>query len=115
MNKIRLTDLAGKPLIYYRRFDSIISLAFQNCGIEPDIFCRNDDARTCLQWADTGLGIALVPESISKITEHTNLVCREIDSDDTVTRMAAVYKKNGYVSNIAREFVSFFGEMMSLS
>ena len=115
LNKIRLTDLAGKPLIYYRRFDSIISLAFQNCGIEPDIFCRNDDARTCLQWADTGLGIALVPESISKITEHTNLVCREIDSDDTVTRMAAVYKKNGYVSNIAREFVSFFGEMMSLS
>ena len=114
-NNIRLTDLSGKPLIYYRRFDSIISLAFQNSGIMPNIFCRNDDARTCLQWASTGLGIALVPESISKIGEHTDLVFREIDSEDTVTRMAAVYKKNGYVSNIAKEFVSYFGELMSLS
>lgn len=115
MNKIRLTDLSGKPLIYYRRFDSIISLAFQNNGIEPNVFCRNDDARTCLQWASTGLGIALVPESISKTAEHADLVSREIDSEDTVTRMAAVYKKNGYVSNIAREFVSYFGKLMSLS
>ncbi|MEY8352357.1 LysR family transcriptional regulator [Lachnospiraceae bacterium 54-53] len=109
-NKIQLTDLTGKPLIYYRRFDSIISLAFQNRGIEPNIFCRNDDARTCLQWAKTGLGIALVPESISKTEEHTGLALRQIDSEDTVTCMAAIYKKNGYVSDIARKFVAFFGE-----
>ena len=37
---IRLTDLAGKPLIYYRRFDAIISMAFQNIGAAPNIFCR---------------------------------------------------------------------------
>lgn len=112
-DKIKLTDLTGKPLIYYRRFDSIISLAFQNNGIEPNIFCRNDDARTCLQWAKTGLGIALVPESISRMDEHSDLVLREIDSEDTVTCMAAVYKKNGYVSNIAKEFVTYFGEEMA--
>ncbi|MFW6678013.1 LysR family transcriptional regulator [Lacrimispora sp. AGF001] len=108
-NKVRITGLTGKPLIYYRRFDSIISLAFQNSGIEPDIFCRNDDARTCLQWAKAGLGIALVPQSICDITLQDNLMFKEIDSPDTVTQIAAVYKKNGYVSNIAREFVNSFG------
>lgn len=112
-DRIRLTDLAGKPLIYYRRFDSIISLAFQNSGIEPCIFCRNDDARTCLQWAQTGLGIALVPESISREGWPDCLSRREIDSADTVTQMAAIYKKDGYVSNIAREFVSYFGQTVA--
>lgn len=111
--KIRLTELSGKPLIYYRRFESIISLAFENIGVEPDIFCRNDDARTCIQWAKTGLGVALVPESISKTENHLDLALREIDSEDTVTRMAAVYKKNDYVSNIAREFVLHFKEQMN--
>lgn len=108
-DKVRITGLTGKPLIYYRRFDSIISLAFQNSGIEPDIFCRNDDARTCLQWAKAGLGIALVPQSICDIKLQDNLMFKEIDSPDTVTQIAAVYKKNGYVSNIAREFVTSFG------
>ncbi len=108
-DKVRITGLTGKPLIYYRRFDSIISLAFQNSGIEPDIFCRNDDARTCLQWAKAGLGIALVPQSICDIKVQDNLMFKEIDSPDTVTQIAAVYKKNGYVSNIAREFVNSFG------
>ncbi len=115
MNKIELTDLSGKPLIYYRRFDSIISLAFQNRGIEPTVFCRNDDARTSLQWAKTGLGIALVPESISRMEEYSGLAFCEIGSEDTVTRMAAVYKKNGYVSNIAREFVACFRNQISPS
>ena len=107
---IKLTELSGKPLIYYRRFDAIISTAFQNIGLEPYIFCRNDDARTCLQWAKSGLGIALVPKSISEMENSSGLVFRKIDSDDTVTRIAAVYKKNGYVSNIAKEFVSCFAK-----
>lgn len=110
--KIKLTELSGKPLIYYRRFESIISFAFQNIGVEPNIFCLNDDARTCLQWAETGLGVALVPESISKMENHADIVLKEIDSEDTVTRMAAVYKKNDYVSNIAKEFVTHFREQM---
>lgn len=112
-DKIKLTELAGKPLIYYRRFDAIISTAFQNIGIEPYIFCRNDDARTCLQWAGSGLGIALVPKSISEMEHSTGLIFQEIDSEDTVTRIAAVYKKIGYVSNIAKEFVSCFGAEIS--
>ncbi len=107
--KIRITDLVGKPLIHYRRFEAIISAAFQNIGMKPRVFCRNDDARTCLMWAGTGLGIALVPESISRM-KSKSLETRIIDSKETVTCMTAVYKKNGYVSNIAKEFVEGFGK-----
>lgn len=114
-HKISLTDLMGKPLIYYRRFDSIIALAFQNSGFVPNIYCRNDDARTCLQWAKAGLGIALVPKSISQTMGTDHLLFREIDSPDTVTQMAAVYKKNGYVSNIAKEFVAGFTDPLMVA
>lgn len=105
---IRLTDLAGKPLIYYRRFDSIISTAFQNTGLTPNVFCRSDDARTCLQWAAAGLGVALVPESIGRSGLNGDLSLRIIDAPETVTRMTAIYKKTGYVTNIAREFMDYF-------
>lgn len=106
--KIKLTDLAGKPLIYYRRFDSIISMAFQNTGAVPNVFCRSDDARTCLQWAAAGLGVALVPESIGRANLTGDLTLRIIDAPETVTRMTAICKKNGYVTNIAREFMDYF-------
>ena len=105
---ISLLDLAGKPLIYYRRFEAIISLAFQNAAATPNIFCRNDDARTCLIWASGGLGVALVPASISKLPIADGLAVKIIDSEDTTTQRAAIYKKNGYASQLAREFVESF-------
>ena len=107
-SSIALADLAGIPLIQYRRFDSMLSVAFQNAGIEPSIFCHNDDARTCLLWASAGLGVALVPETITNLPLSKGLSIHQIDNADTMTRMAAVYKKSGYVSNIAKEFVSYF-------
>ena len=107
-SSIALADLAGIPLIQYRRFDSMLSVAFQNAGIEPSIFCHNDDARTCLLWASAGLGVALVPETITNLPLSKGLSIHRIDNADTMTRMAAVYKKSGYVSNIAKEFVSYF-------
>lgn len=110
---ISLTDLIGIPLIQYRRFDSMLSVAFQNARITPSIFCHNDDARTCLLWASAGLGVALVPETLTRLPLTQNLAIHKISSHDTITRMAAVYKKNGYVSNIAKEFVSSFRSNVS--
>lgn len=105
---ISLHDLIGVPLIQYRRFDSVLSAAFQNARIHPTVFCRNDDARTCLLWASAGLGVALVPETLTKLSLTDHLAVHRISCADTTTRMAAVYKKNGYVSNIAKEFVTHF-------
>ena len=52
--------------------------------------------------------MALVPASISKLPIADGLAVKIIDSEDTTTQMAAIYKKNGYASQLAREFVESF-------
>ena len=76
--------------------------------IHLTLYRSNDDARTCLLWASAGLGVALVPETITNLPLSKGLSIHPIACPDTMTRMAAVYKKSGYVSNIAKEFVSYF-------
>lgn len=62
--EIMLKELAGLPLIVYRRWEKIILDEFEKEQVRPHIYCVADDARTCLRWAEEGLGTALVPESV---------------------------------------------------
>ena len=108
---LRLSALLGRPLIYYRRFDTIISQAFQNHGLRPDVLCKNDDARTSLQWAGAGLGIALVPENISRLGEGLGLEMHPVLCEEMVTRMAAVCLDNERpLSKVALNFLKVFEE-----
>ena len=108
---IRLSALLGRPLIYYRRFETIISQAFQNHGLRPDVLCKNDDARTSLQWAGAGLGIALVPENISRLGEGLGLEMHPVLCEEMVTRMAAVCLDNERpLSKVALNFLKVFEE-----
>lgn len=61
-------------------------------------------------WAKSGLGVAVVPKSISMLVEQDNLVTRDIACKELVTRTAAVYKKDGYISEIGKTFVDFWAK-----
>jgi len=99
------------PLNYYRRFEHIILPVFQNKGLTCNTFCKSDDARTPLMWAHSGLGVAVVPQSISELLEkRDDVIIREIDCPDFITRMTAIYKKDGYISSIGKAFVEFWGQ-----
>ena len=62
-DEIPLSALADKPLILYRRWEDMIFSAFSKQQLSCQIFCKNEDARTTLHWADAGLGIGIVPRS----------------------------------------------------
>jgi len=63
--QLRLTDLAGLPLIKYRRFNELFHVAFLEQAFEPIYVMTCDDARTAMHWANHQLGVALVPRSLA--------------------------------------------------
>ena len=61
---LHLKDLGDMPLILYRRWEKIILEECRKEKYSPDIYCVSDDARTCREWAEAGLGAAVAPMTV---------------------------------------------------
>lgn len=101
---IGVRDLAGKPLIFYRRWEKVLEEAFQEAGVEPYIFCKNDDARTTAFWAASGLGVGIVPGSVLPLLAGGEMVCRPLQEQRLRSRVAVVRDPGRYFSTIAAMF-----------
>lgn len=102
---ISIEHLNKKPLIIYRRFESIIISAFQKVEISPYIFCINDDSRTSLLWANAGLGVAIVPISSKNLVLANNLKFKVIDNESLFTQVAIITLENSSLSSVATNFL----------
>lgn len=100
-------DLSDIPLIYYRRYESIISSTLQRCGATPKCFCKSDDARTCLHWARAGLGVAIVPMSAAV---GGDLPYKVLEEESFKSSIAAVYRRDAEVSEAAKYLTSLFSK-----
>ncbi len=97
-DEIRVQDLGKKPLILYRRWEKIIRKAFEDAHVRPDVFCVNDDARTSLEWAAAGLGIALVPSSILHLMPHLD---HRILRDESLQSSICIIKRKDHLLPMA--------------
>jgi DNA-binding transcriptional LysR family regulator len=96
----------GKPIILYRRWKRILTDFFERNGVSPFYKCFNDDARSGLMWAEAGLGVAIVPESISRVIRGNDDMCRiPIASSDLITDIFAIWKEGRYMSPALRRFI----------
>ena len=109
-SSITLDELKGKPLIIYRRFDKLISNTCDLYGFTPSIFCKNDDARTSILWANAGHGIAVVPASAVTLAAPENLRVKIIREERLFTQVAAIWMKDRYLSLLAEKFIDHFGQ-----
>ena len=107
-NTISLKDLKDVPLIIYRRFENLLSQQFKENNTAFSVFCKNDDARTSLLWANAGLGVAIVPFSAIKIFDFPNLTYKIIDDEKLYTQVCAVYHKNKFLSSAGKSFIENF-------
>ncbi|MCR5439890.1 MAG: LysR family transcriptional regulator [Selenomonas sp.] len=103
---IQLAELAKRPLIVYRRFNQLLADAFTAQSIQPEIYCRNDDARTTVLWANAGLGIALAPLSAMKLAAHENLHIKTIEEPSLETKIAVIWRRDTYLSHIGQKFLT---------
>ena len=100
---LRLTDLAGVPLILYRRFEAIFNRDFAQAGVTPFYVVKCDDARTAIRWADRGMGVALVPESIACCT--TQQTFTPVDYPAWDTHVQLVWKKDQMLRPVIRHLL----------
>lgn len=105
---ITLEQLCEFPLIYYRRFENLLMNSFKSNGLVPKVYCKNDDARTSLMWAAAGLGVAITPKSITPAIPNPNLTYKIIDAPALHTKIAAIYRRDLYLSSIGHRFIELF-------
>lgn len=102
---ITLFELENQPLILYRRWEAIITQLFAKDNISYHIFCKNDDAKTTVRWADEGLGIAIVPYSACGLIMQKETICKTIADTRLNSHICLVYNNNHSFSSIANLFV----------
>lgn len=107
---ISLSELKNRPLIVYRRFEQLIHDTCMKHGFEPNFFCKNDDARTTLHWANEGLGIGMISRSALSLGSNNQLIVKEIMCEELHTRVAAVWLKDKYMSSLASRFIESFSQ-----
>lgn len=88
-----LKDLQDLPLLGYRRWERIIQDTCRKQGFTLYFRCLADDARSCLQWAQAGLGVALVPESVVNLSQGLTAV--PIQEQALESQVCLVRKKDG--------------------
>lgn len=108
---IRIEQLGGKPLIFYRRWEKVLAEAFGEAGVELTALCKNDDARTTAFWAAAGLGIGIVPASVLPLLDGQEMICRPIAAGRLSSRIAAVRDPKRYFSTIAAMFLAYLQEV----
>lgn len=101
-----VAELDERSLIIYRRFQQLLQEVFDQKQIKPEIYCRNDDARTTVLWANAGLGIGIVPLSAVELVAHEHLHIKIIDEPALETHIAAVWRRNTNLSRIGKEFLT---------
>lgn len=104
--RITVAELNKRPLIIYRRFQQLLQEVFAQKQAAPEIYCRNDDARTTILWANAGLGIGIAPLSAVELAAHDQLHIKIIDEPALETQIAAVWRQHTSLSRIGREFLT---------
>ena len=100
---ISLNDLAGKPLILYRRWEKVVRSRFETLGFTPDVRCCNDNAQMTLDLAGAGMGIGLIPASaLLDLPATTPLVSRRIDDDGLCSEITLVCQRGVQLPQTAR-------------
>ena len=103
-------DLKGLPLLIIRRYEDMFRASCEEAGVEPTFRCVNKQLSLCLRWAESGLGVAIVPTSFLTDGE-TNLAVKEL-SGGLATKRAVITMKNRYRSRAVENFLALCREKL---
>jgi len=100
LNFINITELSSKPILLDRRYEKVLIEACLQAGFEPRILCKSNDPKTIMLWANTGIGVAIVPKSCLGLIQSINLKYKDINEPSLFAGTAIVWLKNKFLQNI---------------
>lgn len=101
-------QLLNQPLIIYRRFEKLITGYLSRFPGHIHIRCLCDDARTAVMWAAAGIGLAVVPHSITAMLDPGRLHVRDIADEPLQTSIYIVMRQGQYLSPAAGKFIEIY-------
>lgn len=105
--KVSIEHIGSRPLIVYKRWVNIFLDIFEKSGVNPEIVCLNEDARTTASWAEKGMGIGIIPKSALGMLRDDDIIALEIDDERMSSEIYLIAHKNAYRSSIAAKFWNF--------
>ncbi|MBQ3865357.1 MAG: LysR family transcriptional regulator [Clostridia bacterium] len=103
-------DLEDLPILIIRRYEEMFTNWCGEAGVIPTFRCRNKLLHICQQWAEKGLGVAIMPSGFLADGEG-GLTVREL-AGDLVTKRAIVTMKNCYHSRAMDNFLALCREKL---
>jgi len=107
-NSVSLKELSDYPIIINRRYHQLLQATCSAEQISLNYFCLTNDARTTLQWADAGLGIAIVPQETIRLQNYPAMYMAKIEQKQLYTQLCAIWEQYRPLSKIARNFLDYF-------
>ncbi len=104
---ISLDALSRLPIVLYRRWETVLADAFRSAGHELTPLCKNDDARTTAFWADNGLGVGILPESVLPLLHGPETIRRPIGDSRFTSDIFIIRNKNSYLSAVGKSFIEY--------
>lgn len=104
-------DLSGVPLVLTRRQVGPVRDAFGEKDIESQVACLVDDVRTAALWAREGMGVALVPRSLIRVTDTGEQFIKVLDCRELESRPAVVWRADRMLSPLAERAIAILGEL----
>jgi DNA-binding transcriptional LysR family regulator len=110
VKSIKLRQLAGEQFVMYERklapgFHDQVAGILNNAGVIPEVVQTAVEMPTLVSLVDSGLGIAILPESALSRKPVGVKVCR-ISDRITPAQIALVSSKR-FESNVVRHFIAF--------
>lgn len=107
-SQIAFSELAGRPLIYHRRYRTLVEDECRKNGFSP--YCVSiSNVRNSVLWAASGIGIALVPQAAVFYAPGNGLVSKALDFPPADSQQCVAWHRERPLSPPARRFLSVLG------
>lgn len=103
-----MKDYQNLPLIIHQRYLSLITDYCLKIHFNPTIKMTADDCRTSLIWAQSGLGIAIVPQSALALIQDSTLKTISLQNKELYTAVAFITRKEEILDTKIQQFMNLF-------